>query len=56
MPKTGFSSITVRDKMYQFFWNDWNKNKEDWQMEGINSFTAYMIKLMSEAKAAREKK
>ena len=42
MPKSGFKSITVTDFVYDTFEKIYLDNKEEYSMNGINSFSAYI--------------
>jgi hypothetical protein len=42
-PKKGYKSITVKAEVYDYFFNEWLKVKEDYAIKkGINSFSAYI--------------
>jgi hypothetical protein len=42
-PKQGYKSITVKAEIYDFFYNEWLKVKEQYTIEkGIRSFSAYV--------------
>ncbi len=52
-PKQGYKSITVKAEIYDYFYNEWLKVKEQYTIEkGIRSFSAYvtyrLAKLMNE--------
>ncbi len=48
MPQPGFKSITVSDAVYDKFYHTWKKNKEEYGMKGVNSFSGYITHHMSE--------
>lgn len=55
MPKQGYKSITVKAEIYDYFFNQWLKVKEQYLIEkGIRSFSAYvtyrLAQLMTEDK------
>ena len=49
MPKGDFKSITVTEFIYDRFNDNYKKNKDDLKMQGINSFTAYIVNRLEEA-------
>ena len=54
-PKPGYKSITVKAEIYNYFFNEWLKVKEEYAItQGIRSFSAYVTfrlsQLMSEEK------
>jgi hypothetical protein len=43
MPKKGYKSITVKAEVYDYFFNQWLKVKDDYAIKnGIHSFSAYI--------------
>ena len=41
-PKKGYKSITVKTEVYNYFFNEWLKVKDDYAIKkGIHSFSAY---------------
>ena len=48
MPRKGFKTITVREEVYDYFWNLWQKNKEKYIRQGITSFSGFVTKLLYE--------
>jgi hypothetical protein len=43
MPKQGYKSITVKAEIYDYFYTEWLKVKEEYTIEkGIRSFSAYV--------------
>jgi hypothetical protein len=49
MPKKGFKTITVKENVYDFFWNEYQKVKEDYAIKkGIRSFSAYISYRLSQ--------
>ena len=60
-PKKGFKSITVKAEIYDYFFNEWLKVKDEYTIKrGIRSFSAYvtyrLAKLMSEEKKDENEK
>jgi hypothetical protein len=54
-PKKGYKSITVKAEVYDYFFNEWLKVKEEYAINrGIRSFSAYvtyrLAKLINEDK------
>ncbi len=55
MPKQGYKSITVKTEIYDYFFGEWLKVKEEYVIsKGIRSFSAYvtyrLAQLMDEDK------
>jgi hypothetical protein len=49
MPKKGFKSITVKVEVYDYFFNEWLKVKDEYAIKkGIRSFSAYVTYLLAE--------
>lgn len=49
MPRKGWSSITVPDEVYNYFFEEWKKHKEEYRLKyGITSFAGFTTKLLSE--------
>jgi len=48
MPRKGFKSITVKEEVYDYFWDLWQKNKEEYRKQGITSFSGFVTKLLYE--------
>ncbi|HEX7482937.1 MAG TPA: hypothetical protein VF350_05685 [Candidatus Bathyarchaeia archaeon] len=43
MPKKGYKTITVKAEVYDYFFNEWLKVKEEYAIKkGIRSFSAYV--------------
>ncbi len=60
MPKKGYKTITVKTEVYDYFFNEWLKVKEDYEIKkGIHSFSAYVTYklaiLMTEDKKLKQK-
>jgi hypothetical protein len=58
-PKRGYKSITVKAEIYDYFFHEWLKVKEEYTINrGIRSFSAYvtyrLAKLMNEDKKANQ--
>jgi hypothetical protein len=48
-PKKGFKSITVKSEVYDYFFNEWLKVKDDYAIKkGIHSFSAYITYLLAQ--------
>ena len=42
-PKKGYKSITVKTEVYNYFFNEWLKVKDEYAIKkGIQSFSAYI--------------
>ncbi len=55
-PKRGFKSITVKAEIYDYFFNEWLKVKEEYTIKkGIRSFSAYVTYRLSELMAEEKK-
>jgi len=48
MPRKGFKSITVKEEVYDYFWDLWQRNKEEYRKQGITSFSGFVTKLLYE--------
>lgn len=49
MPKSGFRTITVKENVYDYFWKEWQKVKDEYSIKkGIRSFSAYITYRLSE--------
>jgi hypothetical protein len=49
MPKKGYKSITLKAEVYDYFFNEWLKVKEDYAIKkGIHSFSAYVTYLLAQ--------
>ncbi len=48
MPKAGFKSITVNDKIYDKFYQIFFDQKEKLAMKGVNSFSGYVTHCLEE--------
>ena len=48
MPKAGFKSITVKDKIYDRFYQIFFDQKEKLAMKGVNSFSGYVTFCLEE--------
>jgi len=48
-PKKGYKTITVKAEIYDYFFREWQKVKEEYTIKsGINSFSAYLTYKLSE--------
>jgi hypothetical protein len=60
MPKKGYKTITVKAEVYDYFFNEWLKVKEEYAIKkGIQSFSAFityrLAQLMAEDKTDENK-
>ncbi len=56
-PKRGFKSITVKAEIYDYFFNEWLKVKEEYTIKkGIRSFSAYVTYRLSELMSEDKKR
>ena len=49
MPKTGFKSYALKEKLYDFWKNEFEDNKEELLKLGITSFSAYLTSIMNKS-------
>jgi hypothetical protein len=61
LPKKGYKSITVKAEIYDYFFKEWLKVKDEYAIKkGIRSFSAYVTyrlsELMSEEKYVPKQK
>ena len=49
MPKNGFKSYALKEKLYDFWENEYKDKKEDLRKKGITSFSAYLTNLINES-------
>jgi len=57
MPKKGFKSITVKVEVYDYFFNEWLKIKDEYAIKkGIRSFSAYITYLLAEMISEEKKR
>ena len=57
MPKKGFKSITVQEKVYDHFWQEWQKVKDEYAVKkGIRSFSGYISYRLSELMEQEKKR
>jgi hypothetical protein len=57
LPKHGFKSITVKAEIYDYFFNEWLKVKEEYTIKkGIRSFSAYVTYRLSELMSEDKKR
>ncbi len=48
-PKKGYKTITVKAEVYDYFFNEWLKVKEEYAIKkGIHSFSAYVTYRLAE--------
>jgi hypothetical protein len=49
MPKKGYKSITVKEEVYNYFYNEWLKVKNEYAIKrGIRSFSGYVTFRLAE--------
>jgi hypothetical protein len=49
MPRKGYKSITVKQNVYDYFFNEWSKVKEEYTIKkGIRSFSAFISYRLAE--------
>jgi hypothetical protein len=49
MPRKGYKSITVKQNIYDYFYQEYSKNREKLEIkDGIHSFSAYVTSRLSE--------
>lgn len=46
MPKIGFKSYALKEKLYNFWKNEFEDNKEELRRFGITSFSAYLTSIL----------
>lgn len=49
MPKVGFKSYALKEKLYDFWKNEFEDNKKELRQLGITSFSAYLTSIMSKS-------
>ena len=49
MPKDGFKSYALNEKLYDFWKNEYENNKENLKISGITSFSSYITSLLTES-------
>ena len=49
MPKSGFKSYALKEKLYDFLKNEYEDKKKDLKKKGITSFSAYLTSLINES-------
>jgi len=43
LPRSGFKSITISEDIYEILFDTYKKDKKEYAMNGINSFSGYII-------------
>jgi hypothetical protein len=56
MPPKGFRTITVPEDVYDYFWQEWTKRKQECAKKGIRSFSAFVTTMVYEMLDERKKK
>ena len=55
-PKKGYKSITVKAEVYDYFFSEWLKVKEEYAVQnGIHSFSAYVTSRLAQLMAEEKK-
>ncbi len=49
VPKEGFKCITIRAKVYDYYYANWLKNKSAFEIKGITSFSGYITHILTRA-------
>ena len=55
MPRKGYKSITVTDKVYDYFKEQYEKSKDKFAVEGVRSFSGYITYRLSQLMEQEEK-
>ncbi len=45
-PKEGYKSITVKTEIYDYYYNQYLKVKDEYALKGIHSFSAYITHIL----------
>jgi hypothetical protein len=57
MPKKGYKTITVKDEVYDYLMNEYQKVKQEYSIKkGIRSFSAYVSFRLSELMEQEKKR
>ena len=48
MPRKGYRSITVTEKVFKYFKTDYEKQKDQLALKGVRSFSGYVTKRLME--------
>jgi hypothetical protein len=55
-PKKGYKSITVKAEVYEYFFNEWLKVKEEYAIKkGIQSFSGYITYTLAQLMKDKKK-
>ena len=46
MPKSGHKSITIHERVYDYYEALYKMQKDNLELQGVNSFAAFMVKLL----------
>ncbi len=49
MPKVGYKSYALKEKLYDFWQNEYQQNKQSLKNQGITSFNAYLTNLLNKS-------
>ena len=49
MPKKGFKSYALKEKLYDFWKNEYDDNKDDLHKLGVTSFSGYITSIVNES-------
>jgi len=55
MPRKGYKSITVPDRVFDYFKNDYDANKEAYAIKGVRSFSGYISRKLDELMTLEQK-
>ncbi len=56
MPKKGYKSVTLKAEVYDYFFKEWLKVKEEYTIKkGIHSFSAYVTYWLAQLMNEEEK-
>jgi len=56
-PKKGYKSITVKTEVYDYFFKEWLKVRDEYAIKkGIHSFSAYVTYLLAQLMYEEEEK
>ena len=48
MPRKGFKTITVKENVYNYFFNEWKERRQELEVKGIRSFSGYISYRLSQ--------
>lgn len=56
MPREGYKSITIPEHIYTYFWQEWQKRREEYSRRGVRSFSGFVSMLLTEMLEEKEKR